>query len=146
MLNKSGVMLCCLTVLIWGFLSLNSMAIVVADDVEETIIGNVVAAGWDEDGNVSAVAISVVTISENSEGEEEELVDEYMVGQNDKGEELLGLVGMTVEATGIIKSDHDGHKTIFVKTYRVIEDSSDEPETEPDVYPDEPYEEEPPMF
>ena len=86
---------------------------------EATITGEIVAIDWDEEENVTAVAISVEIVPDDTT--EEVYYEEYKVADNEIGMELIELVGKTVEATGIIETDEDENKMIYVKKYSVIE-------------------------
>lgn len=109
-----------------------------SEDTEETIVGTVVAVEWDDDGNATTVAISVEIIDEENENEE---IDEYyLVGDTEKGYELLNYVGEDVEAKGTIKANEDGNKTIYVTDYKIVESEPEvEPDEEPDMEEESPY-------
>jgi hypothetical protein len=114
--NSIVMGLVCLAVMLIMF---NANFVVPCPESEETTItGTVVEAEWDEDGNITAVAISV-TISPD-DPDEEEYAEEYSVANNEKGKELLELVGKEVEATGKVETDEYGYMTIFVSDYKVI--------------------------
>ena len=92
---------------------------------EVTIEGIVTAVEWDEDDNVTAVGISVTIIPEDTT--DEEFTEIYSVADNEKGEELMKLIGETVSATGMVETDEDGYKTIYITEYEVIKEE-EEPE------------------
>lgn len=69
-----------------------------------TIRGLIVPAGWDEEGNINAVAISTF---------EEDL---YLVHNDEKGEQLLPLIRQEVKITGKI-GKKGGRKTIRLTNY-----------------------------
>ena len=68
------------------------------------IRGIVIPVDWDEQGNVSAVGIAA---------HDEE---EYRVGADAKGKELIGLLRQQVEVSGIVREKED-KKIIKVKKY-----------------------------
>ena len=90
-------------ILIISFLLLFS-CFIHATEEEETIEGTVVIVEWDDDDNVSAVAISVVVQSDDPE--QPDYFEDYLVLSNEKGKELFSLVGETVKATGKVEKDH----------------------------------------
>jgi hypothetical protein len=63
---------------------------------------------WDKKGNVIAVAIS--TINE----------EEYVIDNNEKGEEMIKFIQKEVEVRGEVKEDEAGKKRIVVQNYKVI--------------------------
>jgi len=93
-----------------------------AADVKQdtTITGIVIPVEWDEEENVIAVAISVTIVPEDST--EEAYTDDYLVGDTEKGTELLQLLDEIVEATGTVETDEYDNITIYVESYRVIKD------------------------
>lgn len=46
----------------------------------------------------------------------------YMLGENDKGEEVAENTGEKVEVKGTVEESSDGTKTIVIESYRVIEE------------------------
>ncbi|MBN2008609.1 hypothetical protein JW960_04595 [candidate division KSB1 bacterium] len=94
----------------------------VKDDVV-TITGTVVAYSWDEDENVTDVAIVVPVVPEDHE--EEEYNEEYLVGDTKKGKELLNLVDSTITATGKVETTDDGTLVIYVTEYKVLDDNEE---------------------
>lgn len=79
-------------------------------DKEVTITGVVEKAAVDENGKVIAVEIQ----EEWLEGTEY-----YLVNDDAKGNELLGLVGKKVEVTGVVDEDEDDNKILTVKSFSV---------------------------
>ncbi len=69
-----------------------------------TIRGLIMPADWDEEGNINAVAIS--TFEE----------DQYLVLNDEKGEQLLPLIRQEVKITGEL-GQKGGRKTIKLKTF-----------------------------
>lgn len=69
-----------------------------------TIRGLIMPAGWDEEGNINAVAIS--TFEE----------DQYLVHNDEKGEQLLPLIRQEVKITGEL-GQKGGRKTIKLMNY-----------------------------
>lgn len=72
------------------------------------ITGTVIPAEWDDDDNVTGVAI------ETEEGEQ------YQVEPNGKGEELLAFSGYEIEATGSVRERRDGAMIITVREYESL--------------------------
>lgn len=112
-----GLAVLCITG--WGHTSSTSQP----QEEKVTIRGTVEAYEMDEDGTVVTVVISVEIALEDTTGEEEREIayEKYLVAYDEKGRQLLDLVGRTVEATGTVKEDEEGNKTIFIKSYRVPE-------------------------
>lgn len=79
-------------------------------DKEVTITGLVEKAAVDENDKVIAVEIQ----EERLEGTEF-----YLVNDDAKGNELLGLVGKQVEVTGVVDVDEDDNKILTVKSFSV---------------------------
>ena len=100
-----------------AFVSKTQAAVVKQDT---TITGIVTPVEWDEEDNVIAVAISVTIEPEDST--EEAYTEDYLVGDTEKGSELLQLLDEIVEATGTVETDEYGNKTIYVESYRIIKD------------------------
>ena len=73
------------------------------------IVGIVIPAKWDENGNVIGVTIHT----------DDEKV--YFVEHTRTGEELLGLIHRKVEATGKIRERLDGSTLINVQKYKAIQ-------------------------
>lgn len=69
-----------------------------------TIRGLIMPADWDEEGNINAVAIS--TFEE----------DQYLVLNDEKGEQLLPLIRREVKITGEL-GQKGRRKTIKLKTF-----------------------------
>lgn len=72
------------------------------------IIGILVPESWDAEGNVTRSAIMTA-----NEGE-------YIVEENTKGKELLGLMRQKVEVKGAVRQEA-GQNIITVKEYRQAE-------------------------
>jgi hypothetical protein len=96
----------------------NSHATTMQQDT--TVTGIVTPIAWDEDDNVTATAITVTIVPEDST--EDEYSEDYVVGDTDKGLELIEHVGKQVEATGTLEIDEYANKTIYVESYRIIKD------------------------
>jgi len=75
---------------------------------ESTISGIVVPNEWDDNDNVTRVAIQ----TENDE--------EYTVEYNPKGKELLRLLDHEVEVKGVVRQTPDGDMIISVKKYESL--------------------------
>src|SRR3990172_32125 len=95
------------------------------DDTKETITGTVEAVNWDDDDNVTEVAIFVVVETVENEGETEDIVEYYYVDNNEgKGRELLKYEGADIEATGIVKlieNEDESYKKIIISSYKILE-------------------------
>ena len=50
------------------------------------------------------------------------ILSQVLVGDTEKGNELLQLLDEIVEATGTVETDEYGNKTIYVESYRIIKD------------------------
>lgn len=74
-------------------------------DASTTITGILIPMDWDEHGNILAIAVS-------TPGEQE-----YVVEENSKGKELLGVIREEVEVTGVVGTGTKDRKTITVKSY-----------------------------
>ena len=72
-----------------------------------TVRGVVVPAGWSDNGDVTAVAISAI-------GEEE-----YLVDDREKRDELCELIQEEIEVTGVVIAREDGNKGILVLRYHL---------------------------
>lgn len=92
------------------------------DKNEVTLTGLVEAIAWDEDENVTSVAISTVTTAQN--GKKHAEAESYWVADNKKGIELLKLIGKTIKVSGLVETDEEGHKTLTVKSYEVFDGES----------------------
>ncbi|MBU4013149.1 MAG: hypothetical protein KJ550_06755 [Proteobacteria bacterium] len=69
--------------------------------------GIVIPVDWDKEGNALAVAIS-------SPDEQE-----YLIEQDEKGKELIGLIRQEVEVSGMVRKANKDRKTITVKSCRL---------------------------
>ena len=76
---------------------------------QNDITGIILANQWDENGNV--IGVSVYT-------DREEI---YIVAQDERMKELLNLIQTRIRVEGIIKEGLDGHKLVYVKTVKTIE-------------------------
>lgn len=76
-----------------------------------TLEGIITAADWDDDNNV--IAVLLCTPDE----------DEYLIEDNERGEELLDLVSQNVMVTGILEEDDYGDKIIDIKSYEIYEEA-----------------------
>ena len=99
-------------------LASKSHAVIVKQDT--TITGFVIPVEWDEEENVIAVTITVTVVPEDST--KEAYTEDYLVGDTEKGNELLQQIDEIVEATGNVETDEYGNKTIYVESYRIIKD------------------------
>jgi len=80
--------------------------------------GIITPTDWDDDGNVTAVAVA--TPSE----------DEYLVDGGKLREKLLKLIGGEVVAWGTLGLEKKGSKTIMVNNYELLGDELEEEEEE----------------
>lgn len=136
MYTKSKLANVVLVIFLTTFLLLGSSLAANTDDKKshDTIKGTVTAAEQDDQGNVSAVAIVVSKSADKAE--DQKATKRYLVAQNDKGNELIDLVGQKVEVKGKISENAQGEKTIEVAEYKVMEDKRQKPED--DKYRDMP--------
>jgi len=74
-----------------------------------TVRGLIIPMDWDDQGNVTGVAIST------------SLEEEYRIELDRRGEELLAFVREQVKASGKIKLDAQGAKVMMVDTYQILE-------------------------
>lgn len=72
-----------------------------------TVRGIVIPVDWDKEGNAITVAIS---------GLDEQ---EYVIEQDEKGKELIGLIRQEIEVSGVVRKVIKGSKTFAVKSYRL---------------------------
>lgn len=86
-------------------------ASLVPDEKIVTITGSVEKAAIDEKGAVIAVEIWVA---------QGDTYDYYLVNDTPEGNNIIGLVGNKITATGILEEDEDGNKILSVKTYSLI--------------------------
>ncbi len=108
--------------LLFGFIIalLISIAAIAAQDEEVSITGAVTAWEWDDDNNVTAVAISTDD-------------EDFVVAPDELGMELLELLDHKVEATGTVSINDNDEKIILVSEYTdlgliEVEDEEVEPE------------------
>ena len=92
---------------------------------EETIVGTVVVLEKDEEDNITAVGINVTVEVEEEEGFYE-INEIYWVDNNEKGEEILTLVGETIQATGSVTVNEDGEYIMKVLSYIILKMEDDE--------------------
>jgi len=76
-------------------------------DKPTMVRGIVIPVDWDKEGNALAVAIS-------SPDEQE-----YLIEQDEKGKELIGLIRQEIEVSGMVRKANKDRKTIAVKSYRL---------------------------
>lgn len=81
---------------------------------ERTITGIVIPGEWDDDDNITKVAIQT------------EDYDEYLVEYSGKGKELSAFIDYNVEVTGTVKRLANGEMSINVKKYQALEDYEEE--------------------
>ena len=81
---------------------------------EQTLVGEVFAEQYDENGEVSGVSIF------------DDNWGTVMVSPAGQGRELLSRVGMLVEATGEVEETEEGDYVITVKRYRIVQDDEDQ--------------------
>ncbi len=82
-----------------------------SDAKSVSVVGTVVAADWDDNGNV--VAVNIQTDE-----------DEYVVGDTDAAKGLLPLVGQRVRANGTVTESGEGTLVLTVTGFSVVEESS----------------------
>ena len=112
-----------LIVLILFFTQTLTTTVIYSQEVYEDeiiILGEVRATQYDIDGNVIEVAICVTIAPEDTSKEGN--VEYFFVGIDEKGQELLKLVGKTIEALGVVDYNKDDDKLFTVKKYEVIKE------------------------
>jgi hypothetical protein len=107
-----------------GLLVVSSNTFAFEEGPEKTIMGTVVEASTNDDGEVISVAIESRIEMAGKNGASDKATEEYLVGDTKEGHELLGMVGKQVKATGEIKTDADGNKTILVSKFTAVKDES----------------------
>jgi hypothetical protein len=132
MMNKavcivSGIFLCLLALIV-----ATSNAFAFQDYQENTISGTVIEVERNDQDEVTAVAIEINIETASKEGVSEKATEKYLVGDTVKGHELHKLIGKRVQATGLIKTDDNGDKTILVTKFTLTEPekSDQEPKQE----------------
>ena len=81
-----------------------------------TTTGVLVPTDWDQEGRISAIAISTPR------------EEEYLINNDAIGEELLDLYGAEVLVTGIVSEDSEGNKTLAVEKYELLGEYDEEEE------------------
>jgi hypothetical protein len=82
-----------------------------SDAKSVSVVGTVVAADWDDSGNV--VAVNIQTDE-----------DEYVVADTDAAKGLLPLVGQRVRANGTVTESGEGTLVLTVTGFSAVEESS----------------------
>lgn len=91
------------------YLIVNEMK-AVGKNVSTKIIGKINANDYDKGGNVVQVSI------------ETENFEKYIIGDKNKGKELLKLIDKIVKVNGYIGGEYyDGSEILYVKNYKIIE-------------------------
>ena len=75
-------------------------------NANETLKGIVTPIQWDEDDQVSAVALFATDD------------EEYLI---ENGEKFVDLIQKSIAATGRVKRDKKAFKSIFIKRYNILE-------------------------
>jgi hypothetical protein len=75
-----------------------------------TVRGLVIPVGWDDRGRITETVIAT------------HFEDEYLIDQNEWGEELLAFLRQRVKVIGIVKEGAGGRKVITVKKYELLEE------------------------
>lgn len=119
-MSKNKLILYCFFIWIVSLGVSNFYVLANTGAAQQTIIGEVTAVDWDDQGNVIEVAISVMLYPQDST--QLAYTEDYLVGQNETGKKLLTRVNSRVEATGKIVIAADGYKTIFVESFEVIQE------------------------
>ena len=78
-------------------------------DTDNSIIGIIVPLDWDDDDNITEIAIQ--TIDE----------EEYIIKHNKKGIELMDLIEQEVEVIGTTTENGDGNIIIEISEYSLKE-------------------------
>lgn len=91
---------------------------------EETMVGTVVVLEKNEEDLVTAVGINVTVEVEEEQGFYE-INEIYRIENNEIGQELLKLIGETIQVTGITTVSEDGENRINIKSYIILEDEDE---------------------
>ncbi len=83
------------------------------DDGTVTLVGTVVAADWDEQGNVIGVDLQTDE-------------QDYIIADTGSGVEILHLVGKKISATGTVTQNEDGVSILTVSSFKVLDDEPSE--------------------
>ena len=96
----------------------------IQEERQITTTGVLVPTDWDAEGSISAIAISTPR------------EEEYLINNDEVGEELLDLYGAEVLVVGTVTEDSEGNKTLTVKKYELLgQDGEDDEEySEDDDY------------
>jgi hypothetical protein len=80
--------------------------------LENSIIirGLLVPVDWDEEGNITEIAVSTY------------FEEEYLIEKNAREEVLLPFLRQKVKVIGFVRMDERGRKIVRVEEYEVIED------------------------
>ncbi len=78
-----------------------------------TLVGTVVAADWDDNGNVIGVDLQTDD-------------QDYIIADTGSGPELLQLVGKKISATGTVSHNDDGVSILTVSSFTVLEEEQPE--------------------
>ena len=74
-----------------------------------TIRGLIIPVDWDDQGNITAVAILAP------------FEEEYSVELDARGEELLAFVRERVKASGLVRLDEHGQKILTIASYELLD-------------------------
>lgn len=88
---------------------------------ESTIQGVVTPVDWDDEDNVTRVAILVETEVDGDDDEATYVTDEYLVENDAKGRELFAHLDKNVQVVGVVTEDEDGNKFIKVSSFKVLD-------------------------
>jgi hypothetical protein len=75
-----------------------------------TVRGLVIPVDWDDRGSITATAIAT------------HFEEEYLIYQNEWGEELLAFLRQKVKVIGFVSEDERGKRIITVKEYELLEE------------------------
>ena len=103
--NNRGVWVVAALVTGLALVCLSAQAI--GEERDVTLIGTVVEADWDDDGNVVAVDL------ESDDGT-------FSISASGKGTELLGLAGQRVEVVATVSVNEDGWDVLLVSSYTLL--------------------------
>ena len=80
--------------------------------LENSIIirGLLVPVDWDEEGNITEIAVSTY------------FEEEYLIEKNARGEEMLPFLRQKVKVIGLVRMNDSGRRVVRVEEFEVIEE------------------------
>ena len=104
---------------------ISGMAMNVLSDEEVTLTGVVQATNWENEKVIEALLV-VTYEEENDEGEVTTYTEDYIIIDDEIGQQLFEHDGETVEVVGIVEEDDNDILYIYVKSFQVINDEEEE--------------------